>query len=1392
MAPRTAVLPDADFHRIRPYGSPASRANGFEELASLLVRGPLFDWPEGTAFHRFGNPDGGREGKGVLPNGDVWAWQAKYLFEFRDGEAGQVAESVRRVLDTEPNLTRYFVALPYDLPAGDVDRGRVKRKSAHTRWSEKKTTWEALAAERGMSVEFVYVGAHDLVSELTKPEHTGTLRYWFDASVLSPDALNQRLDDVVTKAGRRYTPRAHVEVDAVVALEGLGRSPAYLRTIQLALAAVRSSRSNTWSIPAGEEGVFADEVEACREMLLEVDVAIQAFLDAAMTSGPLPEPPDAVDDAQARIRVIDGLLQERHLKDGRYYVNEAASLHDTTGKAREALWQCRSLLLSAETQAARAGRLLMTGRAGMGKTHLFCDVASSRIEAGLPTLVMLGQDFDSRSLLPQIGEHVGLEGTLDDVLGVLDAAGEASGCLAMLMIDALNESTDAERWIDDLRVLSGAVDRHPNVVLAVSCRTEFVTPVAGDAEGFPRVAHVGFSEATAEAVDRYTAEYNLERLSFPVLNPEFGNPLFLKLACEALSTLGEGRFTLGTAGLTMVSNAFLEAVNKRLAAPTRCDYDGSTDLVLAVSRELAASGPGPYDRAEAKRITEALHPEQAWSKSLLYGLLREGVLAETHDRKVVFGYQRLGDVLRAQLLAEKSAEELRDWWWALEPKRWEERGTIGALAVIAPEALGEEIVDLFREEDDYVEADVIDAFVESLVLRAPAHTTDRTARIVAQLIEFPEWTERIWEQLVRVACVPGHRTNAVWTHELLSSRSLPARDVTWSEWLIGATDRGNDNAVKALLDWGWHPQKSAHDAAPVPDEIARLATLVLGWMLTTTDRRVRDRATKALVSVGERSPAGFASAVGQFRACDDPYVVERIAAALCGVGLRSADPMSVLTVADAAVDLVGDSWPEHLLTRDYLRRTAAAARSYGWTGPDWLPPYGSEWPVDAMSSEEITALDEEPGYKHSSVLGSLDGQFGDFGRYVVGAALEHFDHPDSSDLHEVVRRVVFTRVQELGWSPKVHGALDRGRRGGHDGPVERYGKKYQWIGFYEVLGRLADTHLLKERWDEDVEPFRYQYAEQLVWRDIDPTVLTPGGLPDRVDEPAWFAPVHARFPDTVVSAYPTDLSGVPDPLDLVTLTDPGGTAWLSLIRHANWAQELSPEVEALKVPNLSVWMQIRGYLVPSEQVDALRSWAAGQDWDGRWMSENAEVHSRLLGAHPGSPDWDWADGNAEPRRYGQEEAPAALFQPLAWYGGTGTSRESAGVHEPRGFVPSRMLFDLLGLRHGNDFRWDDAGGLAVTDPTAGVDEASTLVMRRDLTANLQAAGYSLFWTVLLNKQRLDHKHGFPGDDYRWVSASASYVMSGEVVECISGKASLRSPGPDGDQEPVEWTLRSSG
>ncbi|MFC5750868.1 hypothetical protein [Actinomadura rugatobispora] len=49
--------------------------------------------PHHATFTTFGNPDGGREGRGELPGGASWAWQAKYLFTLDNDAFKQIDKS---------------------------------------------------------------------------------------------------------------------------------------------------------------------------------------------------------------------------------------------------------------------------------------------------------------------------------------------------------------------------------------------------------------------------------------------------------------------------------------------------------------------------------------------------------------------------------------------------------------------------------------------------------------------------------------------------------------------------------------------------------------------------------------------------------------------------------------------------------------------------------------------------------------------------------------------------------------------------------------------------------------------------------------------------------------------------------------------------------------------------------------------------------------------------------------------------------------------------------------------------------------------------------------------------------------------------------------------------
>ena len=1388
---------EINFARIRSYGSPASPANAFEELASILIR-QRDDWPDGTQFSRFGNPDGGREGRGLLPGGDVWAWQAKYLFTFDASAAAQIKQSLIRTLDTEPNLARYFVALPIDLPAGDTSRS----KSAFTRWTEQVKEWQRLAESKGLAVEFDFMGAHEMTMALTEPQNSGRVKYWFDTNVLTLSEQQQHIDDVTAKLGRRYSQKLHVNVDIEAAniIESVGRTPVYAEQWKRILAALRTARQWTWRAPEGNVSIYQNALAACNSALSIVDSALQRVIASVATFEELASAESEIVDGIQALQVIDDLMRTNSRTRDGLYVGDAAALYVNVRDSLSALRLASVLADSISTRAARSGEVLMTGRAGVGKTHLLCDAARQRIAAGRPTMMLLGQEFDRRSLLNQIPELGEMPGTTtDELLAVLDAAGEASGNKALLIIDALNESECLDSWPKDIRALRSKITRFPHLGLIVSCRTEFVDVVIGKND-IPSCEHFGFEEDTETAVRRFAGEYGLEIPTFPVLNPEFGNPLFLRLTCEALITLGAPRFVFGTAGLTTVCNAFIEAVNERLARSTRCDYDAKRNLVQIAIQKFADLGASTFSRDVVDCETRELLPYRTWSKSLMKGLLDEGILIEVRTDRIAFGYQRLGDVARAKKIVEKSLTDIKEIVKTFGYNHWTRRGTMAALAVMLPEIHGTELIDLVMS-DGRVGKDIIDGFLESLTLREPKAIGSRTINIIECILTSRQYMYEGWNRLVRLACVPDHPLNAHWLHNYLSTQNLANRDATWSVWLIGALDLEEPSPIRTLIEWAW-PSESSWQVVPAretatsarDEEPEMLAMLTIGWFLTTSDRTVRDCATKALVSLAEKHVSAFVVALRLLLKVNDPYVVERATAAACGVVLRNASVKDTKFIADALAEFVSKCWPSHLLTRDYIRRLFETARAVGWNGPDGFPPYGAEWPIQATDRDEIESLTAPPDYRYGTIWHSLT-KMGDFGRYVLGPAIREIQMPDREATRDLVERAIFDRVRDLGWTPKkfehIDGLIYQRCTGSLSNHVERIGKKYQWIALYEILGMLVDNFDIKSEWSRE-DFSTYSYPEQLIWRDIDVTLLARKPMESVNSTNKWFSPVTAQFPRTIVDGYPTDLEGVPDPLDLLAVTDPDGERWLALLSFPTWRQQHSVEIESLRSPRRSIWMRLHAYLVPRTSVDYLKSWAKNRDWDGRWMPDIAELANLLLGDHPNSHQWDEAAGPVKEWELCTDGIvePVKLVQCGAWYAGTGTDRDASAVQETQGFVPSRTLFDLLSLEHGVDFVWKNDAGVSVLDPAVFNGGSNVLLLKRGHFQRIKKSGFALFWTVLVGHEHSALGHGAPGDDYRWISASASYVLIDDTLEKICAQAGQYAPGPYKEYD-LEWHTKNS-
>ena len=87
-----------------------------------------------------------------------------------------------------------------------------------------------------------------------------------------------------------------------------------------------------------------------------------------------------------------------------------------------------------------------------------------------------------------------------------------------------------------------------------------------------------------------------------------------------------------------------------------------------------------------------------------------------------------------------------------------------------------------------------------------------------------------------------------------------------------------------------------------------------------------------------------------------------------------------------------------------------------------------------------------------------------------------------------------------------------------------------------------------------------------------------------------------------------------------------------------------------------------------------------------------------------------------------------------------------------------------------------------------VQQASVLDERRDLAPKLAGAGLAIFWTVRADNELHENDHAPLGGGYRWVSASASYVLRGERIERLSSQAARCMPEAVAERE-LAWVTK---
>ncbi len=356
-----------------------TQMGGFEELCCQLAA--LEDPSEGSRFVRKGpGADQGLECYRTYADGREVGWQAKYfLGGFDSTQVADLAESLQRAMAAHPRLKTFIVCLPIDLQ----DNRSGKRQSQVQRYENWRDKSIKAAASQSRILEIELWSASSITERLGRdsPAYSGRARYWFDTLRFSSAWFREKFEVQRRNLGERYSPENHVDLPIQQALQALARDPELLKEPS-AWAADITYRLDGAVRNLARHGLTsaADRVEqACEPLLdalagsptvLNAHVPLESWLALSVTA------------AESVSSALTELQDKSADKDYSFARKDLFDLYSSVGRVRRELESTRWRL-------ANKRELVISGQAGIGKSHLVADFGAKQLEQARPFVLVL-------------------------------------------------------------------------------------------------------------------------------------------------------------------------------------------------------------------------------------------------------------------------------------------------------------------------------------------------------------------------------------------------------------------------------------------------------------------------------------------------------------------------------------------------------------------------------------------------------------------------------------------------------------------------------------------------------------------------------------------------------------------------------------------------------------------------------------------------------------------------------------------------------------------------------------------------------------------------------------------------------------------------------------------
>ena len=381
------------------------------------------------------------------------------------------------------------------------------------------------------------------------------------------------------------------------------------------------------------------------------------------------------------------------------------------------------------------------------------------------------------------------------------------------------------------------------------------------------------------------------------------------------------------------------------------------------------------------------------------------------------------------------------------------------------------------------------------------------------------------------------------------------------------------------------------------------------------------------------------------------------------------------------------------------------------------------------------------------------------------------------DLHypsEPARRWIVQRTMSLGWEPTLFGEFDhylnysRLDRGSHK--AERFGKKYQWIAYHELLARVADNYHYLSGYGE--EPRRFGGIWEINDREIDPSLppVPYREFQERIVRQGTWRPVGPHLselpPGSVdfdryggdSQAFLNDRETLPYPDRIARLMDDVGQPWIVL--DASFTHTARPMSDEPGRWTDRQFYSLRSWLVAPADLQEIVTALPGELEDHTFASDLIDSQGHIDCCYFGELGWrEMGCYNRHDRSLTVTTADAITLtmtptvEEYTWEGVIWDCSIEDSVHAT---LPSTFIQNSSKLRWSPDSAaWRDGNELVVSYLTTGADyHGDMLVVREDwLRDYLASQGMALVLTV---RGQRDHQDSARDAAWTEFSLSGSY------------------------------------